>query len=182
MRTENELMNLILQIADSIEVEAIALSGSRTNPQSSKDEFQDYDVVYIVDDLEDLISDLSWLDQFGKRIIEQEVTLGHRRLYLMLFEDGNRIDLTLCPKEHIQEWVDSEANFEVIKDDKGLFEAYQLIPSAIGPLRLLKRNLQHPAMNFGGYRLMLSRPFEEISLSMRPITSMAFVSKNFSRS
>lgn len=125
MRTDTEMMNLILQIADTLEVKAIALSGSRTNPQSQKDEFQDYDVVYIVDDLEDLISDLSWLDQFGKRIIEQEVTLGHRRLYLMLFEDGNRIDLTLCPKEHIQEWVDSEANFEVIKDDKGLFEAYQ---------------------------------------------------------
>ena len=125
MRTDTEMMNLILQIADTIEVEAIALSGSRTNPQAPKDEFQDYDVVYIVDDLEDLISDLSWLDQFGKRIIEQEVTLGHRRLYLMLFEDGNRIDLTLCPKEYIQEWVDSEANFEVIKDDKGLFEAYQ---------------------------------------------------------
>mgnify|MGYP001746622653 FL=1 len=125
MRTENELMNLILQIAESLQVEAVALSGSRANPRAPKDEFQDYDVVYIVDDLEDLISDLSWLDQFGKRIIEQEVTLGHRRLYLMLFEDGNRIDLTLCPKEHIQEWVDSEANFEVIKDDKGLFEAYQ---------------------------------------------------------
>ena len=125
MRTDTEMMNLILQIAESLQVEAIALSGSRTNPQAPKDEFQDYDVVYIVDDLEDLISDLSWLDQFGKRIIEQEVTLGHRRLYLMLFEDGNRIDLTLCPKEHIQEWVDSEANFEVIKDDKGLFEAYQ---------------------------------------------------------
>ncbi|RGM05684.1 aminoglycoside 6-adenylyltransferase [Streptococcus parasanguinis] len=126
MRTENELMNLILQIADTLEVEAIALSGSRTNPRAPKDEFQDYDVVYIVDDLEDLISDLSWLDQFGKRIIEQEVTLGHRRLYLMFFEDGNRVDLTLCPKEYIQEWVDSEANFKVIKDDKGLFEAYQL--------------------------------------------------------
>ena len=125
MRTENELMNLILQIADSIEVEAIALSGSRTNPQAPKDEFQDYDVVYIVDDLEDLISDLSWLDQYGNRFIEQHNRLGHRRLYLMLFEDGNRIDLTLCPKEYIQEWVDSEANFEVIKDDKGLFEAYQ---------------------------------------------------------
>lgn len=125
MRTENELMNLILQIADSIEVEAIALSGSRTNPQGPKDEFQDYDVVYIVDDLEDLISDLSWLDQFGNLLISQHNIVDHRRLYLMLFEDGNRIDLTLCPKEHIQEWVDSEANFEVIKDDKGLFEAYQ---------------------------------------------------------
>ena len=125
MSTDTEMMNLILQIAESLQVEAVALSGSRANPRAPKDEFQDYDVVYIVDDLEDLISDLSWLDQFGKRIIEQEVTLGHRRLYLMLFEDGNRIDLTLCPKEYIQEWVDSEANFEVIKDDKGLFEAYQ---------------------------------------------------------
>ena len=125
MKTEKELMTLILQIADTLEVEAIALSGSRTNPQAPKDEFQDYDVVYIVDDLEEMISDLSWLDQFGSRLIEQHNQLGHRRLYLMLFEDGNRIDLTLCPKEHIQEWVDSEANFEVIKDDKDLFEAYQ---------------------------------------------------------
>ena len=125
MRTDTEMMNMILQIADTLEVEAIALSGSRTNPQAPKDEFQDYDVVYIVENLNDLLSDLSWLDQFGMRLIEQHNVLGHRRLYLMLFEDGNRIDLTLCPKEYIQEWVDSEANFEVIKDDKGLFEAYQ---------------------------------------------------------
>lgn len=125
MRTEKEMMNLILQIADTLEVEAIALSGSLTNPQSPKDEFQDYDVVYIVDDLEDLISDLSWLDQYGNLMISQHNVVDHRRLYLMLFEDGNRIDLTICPKEYIQEWVDSEANFEVIKDDKGLFEAYQ---------------------------------------------------------
>ena len=125
MRTDTEMMNLILQIADTLEVEAIALSGSRTNPQVPKDEFQDYDVVYIVENLNDLLSDLSWLDQFGMRLIEQHNVLGHRRLYLMLFEDGNRIDLTLCPMESIQEWVDSEANFEVIKDDKGLFESYQ---------------------------------------------------------
>lgn len=124
MRTENELMNLILQIADTLEVEAIALSGSRTNPRGPKDEFQDYDVVYIVDDLEDLISDLSWLDQYGNRLIEQHNRLGHRRLYLMLFEDGNRIDLTLCPKEHIQEWVDSEAGFTVLEDPEHLFEPY----------------------------------------------------------
>lgn len=125
MRTETEMFDVILQIAKTLKVNAVAMSGSRTNPQASKDEFQDYDVVYIVDDLKDLLSDLSWLDQFGMRLIEQHNVLGHRRLYLMLFEDGNRIDLTLCPKEYIQEWVDSEANFEVIKDDKGLFEAYQ---------------------------------------------------------
>ena len=124
MRTDTEMMKLIVQIAETLQVEAVALSGSRTTSHSAKDEFQDYDVVYIVDNLEELISDLSWLNRFGNRLIEQHNLLGHRYLYLMLFEDGNRIDLTLCPKEHIQEWVDSEAGFRVLKDDKGLFEAY----------------------------------------------------------
>ena len=128
MRTETEMMNLILQIAESLKVDAVALSGSRINDNAPKDEFQDYDVVYLVENFEELISDLSWIDQFGKRIIEQEVTLGHRRLYLMLFEDGNRIDLTLCPKEDINEWVDSEACFTVLVDDKGLFESYSPSP------------------------------------------------------
>lgn len=124
MRTEAEILNLILQTARTIQVEAVAMSGSRTDTKAPKDEFQDYDVVYVVDDLDNLTSDLSWLDLFGKRIIEQEVGFSHRRLFLMLFEDCNRIDLTLCPKEHIQEWVDSEAGFTVLVDEKGLFESY----------------------------------------------------------
>ena len=128
MRTEAEILNLILQTAKTIQVEVVAMSGSRTDTTAPKDEFQDYDVVYVVDDLDNLTSDLSWLDQFGTRIIEQEVILGHRRLYLMLFEDGNRIDLTLCPKDHIQEWVDSEADYTVLKDEKGLFESYTTNP------------------------------------------------------
>jgi len=124
MRTETEMLDLILQTAKTLQVKAVAMSGSRTCPKALKDEFQDYDVVYIVDDLYNLMSDLSWLNKFGKRIIEQEVSLGHRRLYLMLFEDGNRIDLTLCPKEYIQEWVDSEAGFTILEDTENLFEAY----------------------------------------------------------
>ena len=128
MRTEPEILDLIFQTAKTLQVEAIAMSGSRTNSQAPQDEFQDYDVVYVVDDLDNLTNDLSWLDQFGKRLIEQEVTLGHRRLYLMLFEDGSRIDLTLCPKQQIQEWVDSEADYTVLKDDKGLFESYPPSP------------------------------------------------------
>ena len=124
MRTESEMLNLILQIAKNLQVEAVAMSGSRTNSQAPQDEFQDYDLVYVVDDIDNLTSDLSWLDLFGKRIIEQEVGFGHRRLFLMLFEDGNRIDLTLCPKDHIQEWVDSEAGFTVFEDPEHLFEPY----------------------------------------------------------
>lgn len=125
MRTETEMFDVILQTAKVLQVDAVAMSGSRTNPKAPKDEFQDYDVVYIVDNLKYLLSNLSWLDQFGNRLIEQHNIVGHRHLYLMLFEDGNRIDLILCPKEHIQEWLDSEAGFSVLKDDKGLFEAYK---------------------------------------------------------
>jgi len=124
MRTETEMFDVILQTAKVLQVDAVAMSGSRTNPKAPKDEFQDYDVVYVVDDLDNLTSDLSWLDQFGTRIIEQHNVLGNRRLYLMLFEDRNRIDLTLCPTEYIQEWVDSEAGFTVLEDKKGLFEPY----------------------------------------------------------
>ena len=128
MRTETEMLDVILQTAKTLQVEAVALSGSRTDTKAPKDEFQDYDVVYVVEDLDNLTSDLSWLDRFGKRLIEQYNVLGHRRLYLMLFEDGNRIDLTLCPKEHMQEWVDSEAGFTVLEDPNGLFEPYSPSP------------------------------------------------------
>lgn len=124
MRTETKILDLILQTAKTLQVKAVVMSGSRACPKAPKDEFQDYDVVYIVDDFDNLTSDLSWLNQFGKRIIEQEVSLGNRCLYLMLFEDGNRIDLTLCPKEYIQEWVDSEAGFTVLEDPENLFEPY----------------------------------------------------------
>ena len=138
MRTETEILNLLLQVAKTLKVEAVALSGSRAEGQAPKDEFQDYDVVYVVDDLDTLTRDLAWLNQFGTRNIEQHNILGNRRLYLMLFEDGNRIDLTLCPKDHINEWVDSEAGFTVLVDEKGLFESYSPSP---------ERFWIHPASN-----------------------------------
>ena len=128
MRTETEMFDVILQTAKVLQVDAVAMSGSRTNPKAPKDEFQDYDVVYIVEDLDGLTADLAWLEEFDKRIIEQHNVLDHRRLYLMLFEDANRIDLTLCPKEHIKEWVDSEADFTVLNDPQGLFAPYEPPP------------------------------------------------------
>ena len=69
MRTETEMLDVILKTAKTLQVKAVAMSGSRTNSKALKDEFQDYDVVYVVDDLDNLTSDLFWLDYFGKRII-----------------------------------------------------------------------------------------------------------------
>lgn len=59
MRTEPEMLDLILQTAKVLQVNAVAMSGSRTNPKAPKDEFQDYDVVYIVEDLDGLTADLA---------------------------------------------------------------------------------------------------------------------------
>ena len=48
MRSEEEMMHLILQVAkDDERVRAVYLNGSRTNPNAPKDCFQDYDVVYV---------------------------------------------------------------------------------------------------------------------------------------
>ena len=132
MRTDQEILGLILETAKKLQVDAVALSGSRTDTKAPKDEFQDYDVVYVVDDLDTLTRDLAWLHQFGTRNIEQHNVLCNRHLYLMLFEDGNRIDLTICPKDHINEWVDSEAGFTVLVDEKDLFESYSPSLSVFG--------------------------------------------------
>ena len=73
MRTETEILDVILQTAKVLQVDAVALSGSRATPKALKDEFQDYDVVYLVENLDSLVDDLAWLDRFGKRMIEQHV-------------------------------------------------------------------------------------------------------------
>ena len=178
MRTESEMLDLILRTAKVIQADSVALSGSRTNPNAPKDEFQDYDVVYIVDDLAAIVTDLAWLEAFGKRIIEQHNILDHRRLYLMLFEDGNRIDLTLCPKEHIKEWVDSEADFTVLDDPQDSFSPIHLLPNVIGQNQRVQMILQNRAMNSGGFQPMLSRGFSVSNLCMRWIISMVSVRKN----
>ena len=49
MRDETEMLDLILQTAKTLQVKAVAMSGSRTDTKAPKDEFQDYDLVYVVD-------------------------------------------------------------------------------------------------------------------------------------
>ena len=71
------------------------------------------------------------VDQFGNRLIEQIVGFGHRRLYLMLFEDGNRIDLTLCPKGVYQRVGGQRSYFTVIKTTKACLKPIRLVPALL---------------------------------------------------
>ena len=135
-------------------------------------------MVYIVDDLDNLTSDLAWLHQFGTRNIEQHNILGNRRLYLMLFEDDNRIDLTLCPKDHIQEWVESEADFTVLEDPKGLFVPHSPSPERFWTSPASETDFEKSCNEFGGCQPTWSKEFVVSKSFMLLTISTVFVSKN----
>ena len=108
MRTENEMFHTIINAAKSDDrVLAAYLKGSRTNPNVPKDIYQDYDIMYVVKETESFRKDLSWLDIFGRVILKQEqdddfgygdrfdLRSHYEETYswLLLFEDGNRLDI-----------------------------------------------------------------------------------------
>lgn len=63
---------LILGVARADErVRAVCLNGSRVNPLAPRDKLQDYDVVYLVTELDAYLTDDSWIDVFGERVILQ---------------------------------------------------------------------------------------------------------------
>lgn len=114
MRTEQEMFDLILEIANNDErIRAVYMNGSRTNPNIVKDKYQDYDVVFVVTETESFLANKNWVEKFGEIAIVQEPDWndvktglygGHfdfSRSYawLMLFKDGNRIDLGIEIKE-----------------------------------------------------------------------------------
>ncbi len=114
MRNENEIKNLILDFARQDDrIRAVLLNGSRANPNIKPGKLQDFDIVFIVDNLESFTIDHSWTNIFGEKIIFQlpdEMNLGNedcnnRKIsfaYLMLLKDKNRIDLTLFPIQKIK--------------------------------------------------------------------------------
>ncbi len=113
MRSEETMVALIQDFAlKDPRVRLALLSGSRANPDAPRDDLQDFDVVYFVNDLDSFRGSEAWLDSFGSRLIMQKPDeMGENPpekpdlAYLMLFEDGNRIDLSLYPPARLQEKI-----------------------------------------------------------------------------
>lgn len=112
MRSEQEVLKLILRTAREDErIRAALLVGSRANPAIAKDEYQDFDVIYIVRDVVSMLEDDGWIIRnFGKPAIMQTpdtmelcpfVQEGHFS-FLMIFRDGIRIDLSLDERLRIE--------------------------------------------------------------------------------
>ncbi len=112
MRSEQEMLDLILQTAEADDrIRAVILNGSRANPNAPRDIFQDFDIIYIVRDVAPFKDGGQWIRRFGEIMILQTPddmgdSSGQERgafAYLMLFMDGNRIDLTLFPAARLAE-------------------------------------------------------------------------------
>jgi aminoglycoside 6-adenylyltransferase len=130
MRSSKEIFELILTKAKSDErIRAVLLNGSRANPNVKPDQYQDFDIVYIVSDIESFKTDENWVDYFGEILIKQlpdQMSIGETDpvsfAYLMLFKDGNRIDLTLFPQDKLQAAFKKDSLTSVILDKDNLFQ------------------------------------------------------------
>ena len=128
MRNEQEMMNLIMDTAKQDErILAVFMNGSRANPNAPKDIFQDYDIVYVVNETASFIHDKQWIDRFGERMILQvpgeEQTNEEKAssyCWLMLFTDGNRIDLQIQTPNYMKQHIHEESCCVVLLDKAGL--------------------------------------------------------------
>jgi aminoglycoside 6-adenylyltransferase len=115
LRSEKEMMDLILKVAKEDEhIRAVYMEGSRTNPNVTKDIYQDYDIVYVVTETKSFLDNKNWISVFGDIAIVEEpdlvdtvfgIEMDFNRSYtwLMLFKDGNRVDLGIQIKEEALE-------------------------------------------------------------------------------
>lgn len=130
MRSEEEVIAQILHVANSNDsIRTVLLTGSRANPNATKDKFQDFDIIYIVTQLDRFVQDKHWIDVFGERLILQlpgEMTIGEKDNcsfhYLMLFRDAIRIDLTLFPIDKLHTEFKRSSLITLLLDKDNLFE------------------------------------------------------------
>lgn len=125
MRKADEIYGLILDIAKNDErIRAVYMNGSRTNANAPKDIFQDYDVVYVVKDTKPFIGDKGWIEKFGEIWFMQypdehpDYPSDKENFYgwLMVFRDGNRIDLHVESIAHAKENILQDSLCEILLD------------------------------------------------------------------
>lgn len=132
MRTEKEMMDLILGTAREDErIRAVYMNGSRTNPHVPKDIFQDYDIVYVVEETGSFRQDKTWIDRFGERLYmqcpeEMDLILGHECDasssfgWLIQLKDGNRLDLHVNSVSYSKKDVVSDSLCVILLDKDGI--------------------------------------------------------------
>ena len=107
MKSEQDVYDVILKIANEDErIRAVYMHGSRTKPSIEIDKYSNYDVVFVVTEINSFIENKDWINAFGDVVFvfeglkNENMFFGKElndlsRFYVwgMLFKDGSRIDL-----------------------------------------------------------------------------------------
>ena len=130
MRSEKEMMDLIMNFAKNDDrIRVVVMEGSKLNKNAPIDKFQDFDITFIVNDMDKYLKSDDWLDAFGKRIIMQKPegmslfppSPENWFSYLLVFEDGNKMDLSLWPVNDIERYFKiADSLTKVLLDKDGI--------------------------------------------------------------
>lgn len=112
-RSEQEMLDLIVNVAkEDDRILGVMMNGSRADIHVKKDIYQDYDIVYFVNDVAPFWNNTAWLEEkFGKIAVLQTPETGTLFppdndgdfVFLTIFEDGNRIDLSITSNPYIDD-------------------------------------------------------------------------------
>lgn len=207
MRSEKEMFDLILSTAAEDErVRAVYMNGSRTNKNVPRDIFQDYDIVYVVQETKPFYQDIAWIDRFGERLYMQkpeeldlavgmDCNLDECYGWLIQFADGNRMDLHVVSIPFALQTIPDDKLCRVLMDKDGILPP---VPEASDEQYWVKKPTQAEftfacnefwwCMNNvakGMWRQEIPYVMEVIDFQVRPqlrqmLTWMAGVEQNFS--
>ncbi len=132
MRNEEKIYSLIIETAKTDNrILAVYMNGSRTNPNAPKDIFQDYDIVYVVRETKSFIEDKDWIHRFGNILYMQypdehpdyESDKENHYGWLMQFDDGVRIDLTVQTIRFAREHIRDDRLCRILLDKENILPA-----------------------------------------------------------
>lgn len=136
MRSEKEVYDIVLNFAKTDKrIRMVTLEGSRTNTNIPPDDFQDYDITFFVIDMGEFLKSDDWLSVFGNRIMMQkpedmELFPPEEKgfSYIMLFDDGVKIDLTLLPVSMLEEYLTRDKLVKIMLDKDNMIKT-EIVPT-----------------------------------------------------
>lgn len=125
MRNSTEIYSLLEKITwQDDRILALYMNGSRVNPNVMQDDFQDYDVVFVVTETFSFINDKQWINNFGNPLYfqlpdenpnfpnDKENFYG----YLVQFDDGVRLDIHIETLQHALENIKKDSLCKILID------------------------------------------------------------------
>jgi aminoglycoside 6-adenylyltransferase len=149
----SDILNRLIQWAEQKEsIRAMLLTSTRAVPvpNTSVDEFSDYDIILFVEDIHQFHEDRRWLADFGEVLVAYwdpiylDPDFGFEKFgNVTQYADGLKIDFTLCPVEMLRRIVQApalpaelDAGYRVLLDKDDLtdgmkpstYQAYLPVP------------------------------------------------------